>query len=154
MDADCLIKLTKAHLKEEVCAATEIVVPLKVREEVMTNASEHAECSVVQRNLDRGLLREVADPQPPVRGEDAALAVYQAGGYAGIASDDKRFIRRLQLLGVPYITPAVFILLLVRQRCLDVEEGLDRLSRIAHMVSDDETAVVRLKLEAYRAGGR
>ena len=153
MDTDCLIKLAKAHLKESVCAAFEVVIPSRVRQEVMSNAAEHPECSVVKANLDRGVLSEVPEDKRGVKGEDAALAVYRSGAYAGIASDDKRFIKRLQLLGVPYITPAVFILLLVMQARLGVEEGLARLGQLSPMISDDELAIVKLKLENMRQKG-
>jgi len=153
MDADCLIKLTKAQLKETVCAAFEVVVPSRVRQEVMLNASEHPECSVVEKNLRSGGLAEVPGDCPDAKGEDAVLAVYQSGSYAGVASDDKRFVRKLQLLGVPYITPAVFVFLLVRQEQLGLDNGFAKLEQLSPMVSDQEIAVVKLKLASLRSGG-
>ncbi len=152
MDADCLIKLTKAQIKEDACAAFEVAIPAKVRKEVMMNASSHPECSVVQRNLDSGALQEVAKLRRPAKGEDAVLAVYQGGGYAAVASDDKRFIRKLKVLGVPFITPAVLVLLMVKQQHIGIDEGFATLDRLSCMVSDDETAVVKLKLETLREG--
>jgi hypothetical protein len=39
MDSDCLIKLTKAGLKEQVCQAWEISIPLAVRRETVESAA-------------------------------------------------------------------------------------------------------------------
>ena len=148
MDADCLIKLTKAQLKETVCAVFDVSIPSVVRREVMRNAAAHPECLVIRGNLESGSLSEVPVPGTGVKGEDAALAAYNAGGYAGIASDDKRFTKKLQLLGIPYISAAVFVLLLVKRGRFGADEAAQALGRLAPMVSDDEIAVVRLKLES------
>ena len=152
MDADCLIKLTKAQLKERVCTAFDVTIPADVRREVMRNATEHPECTVIASNLASGFLTEVAAPQEAARGEDAALAVYAAGGYEGIASDDKRFVRKLRVLGIPYITPGAFLLLLVNRGHVQVKEAIRKLERLAPMVSADEAAVVKLKLDGLRQG--
>ena len=150
IDADCLIKLAKAQFKEPVCAAFEIALPADVRREVMRNAAAHPECQLIAANLGSRSLHEVASRERGVKGEEATLAVYRQGGCDGIASDDKRFIRKLRALGVPYVTAAVFILLLVRHGHLTVAEGQEALNRLAPMVSDDEVAVVRLKLQSLR----
>ncbi len=150
MDADCLIKLTKAQIKEDVCSAFKVVIPEKVRKEIMVNASLHPECSVIQRNLDSGKLNEIAKSRITKKGEEAVLALYQGGGYTGVASDDKRFIKKLRVLGVPFITPAVFVLLLVKLQHISIDEGFSKLNKLSNMVSDDETAIVKLKLETLR----
>jgi rRNA-processing protein FCF1 len=153
MDADCLIKLAKAQMKEAVCDAFEVAVPSRVRREVMSNAARHPECSVIGENLRNGALQEVDGGKRGGKGEDAVLAAFEAGSYDGIASDDKRFIRRLRLLGVPHIPPAVFVLLLVKQGRLDMTEGLARLDRLAPMISNEEVAVVKLQLAGLRERG-
>ncbi len=150
MDADCLIKLTKAQIKEDVCAAFEIAIPKKVRKEIMVNSSAHPECSIIQRNLDTGLLNETTQIKPTKKGEESVLATYEKGGYDGVASDDKRFIKKLRILNVPFITPAVFILLLVKERHITVDQGFIKLENLSYMISNDETAIVKLKLETLR----
>ena len=153
MDADCLIKLTKAQVKESVCSTFCIAIPSEVRREVMANAAEHPECAVVQANLKCGALAEVAEPKRRMQGEESVLAAYRSGAYACVASDDKRFIKKLRIMGVPYITPAVFVLLLVTKSHLSVAEGLAKLEQLAPMISDDEVAIVRLKFENLREKG-
>lgn len=153
MDADCLIKLTKAQLKEAVCATFRIAIPSAVRLEVMANAADHPECAVVHANLESGALGEVPGHQRSMKGEEAVLAVYRSGTYAGVASDDKRFIKKLRIMGVPFITPAVFVLLLVTKAHVSVAVGLAKLEQLAPLISADEVAVVRLKLENLREKG-
>lgn len=150
MDADCLIKLTKAQLKESICAAFDVAVPTKVRSEVLVNADAHPECTVVQRNLDSGAIAEVPDSKVHAKGEDALLAAYASGEYEAIASDDTRFVKRLRVLGTPYMTPAVLLLAMVKQSRLTVDDAEDALVKLSPMISDAEIAVVRLKLESRR----
>ncbi|MEW6752396.1 MAG: hypothetical protein AB1505_15640 [Candidatus Latescibacterota bacterium] len=40
MDADCLIKLAKAGVKERICAAWQIAIPAAVRRETVDQAPE------------------------------------------------------------------------------------------------------------------
>ncbi len=150
MDADCLIKLTKAQIKEDVCTAFEIVIPTKVHKEIMVNSSSHPECSIIQANIDNEKLKEITKPDITNKGEESVLAVYRGGGYDAVASDDKRFIKKIRILGVPFITPAVFILLLVKERHITVDQGFIKLENLSYMVSNDETAIVKLKLETLR----
>ncbi|NCC53228.1 MAG: hypothetical protein EOM20_18730 [Spartobacteria bacterium] len=148
MDADCLIKLTKAGIKEDVCNAFTTFIPTRVRHEVMVNAPMHPECSVIQNNLDKGVLKEISEFRQAMKGEEAVLALYQQGNYAAIASDDKRFIGKLRILNIPFLTPGVIILLLVKQQHIDRSDGLRKLEKLSCMISDDEFAIVKLKLEA------
>ena len=154
MDADCLIKLTKAQLKEEVCAAFDVTVPARVIEEVMVAPDQHPECAVIQRNLERGLLAGLPDAKHHARGDEALLAVSgDSGEFAAIASDDKRFIRQLRLLGKPYLTPAVMVLWMVKHGRLQADAGLAALVRLAPMISDAEVALVRIRLQSMPEGG-
>jgi len=47
-------------------------------------------------------------------GEKEAVALFQNGGYDAIGSDDKRFVKRLRLFNIPYVTPAVFIAIMLK----------------------------------------
>jgi hypothetical protein len=104
----------------------------------------------VQHNLDSGAVAEVPDAKQHAKGEDALLAAYASGEYEAIASDDRRFVRRLRVLGKPYITPAVLLLAMVKQSRLTVDEAEEALVKLSPMISDAEAAVVKLKLEARR----
>lgn len=146
MDADCLIKLTRAGLKEHVCRWFTIAIPSRVRVEVVEQGSRHPESAVVARNLAQGLIREVQGPEVE-RGEEAAAELYRQGGFHAIASDDRRFVRRLHTESVPYLTPGVLLFLLARDGQISLAEAYRALARLTPMVSNEELAVVKMKLE-------
>jgi hypothetical protein len=50
MDADCLIKLTKAKLKEIVCNNFSVFIPQAVENEVVDNAGEHPDAIIIKKN--------------------------------------------------------------------------------------------------------
>lgn len=153
MDADCLIKLTKAHLKELVCRSFNIVLPEQVKREVVDAGSDHPDAAVIQENIRR----KIVSVEPEARkkhgkGEEGALALFRQSEYDAICTDDRKFVRRLRIMEVPYVTPAILVLLLVKHRALPVSQALKRLEALAPFVSADEYAVARLKLESMRGG--
>jgi rRNA-processing protein FCF1 len=170
MDADCLIKLTKAGIKEAVCAHLSVVIPQVVRHEVIELGKNHPDSIVIKNNLDKGLLslsesdietREATsstDSKGSIgskgsidsKGEDAVLATFLNGGFAAICSDDKRFIRRLRALDVPYVTPAVCIVLLLKQACITLPDAQEKLGLLASFISSDEYHTVKWVLDTWR----
>lgn len=146
MDSDCLIKLAKAQLKEPVCRTHTVVIPAAVRREVVDQAAGHPESVVVKRNLASGALSETGGSREDVKGEDAALDIFQQGGFDAVASDDRRFVGRLRILDVPYLTPGALLFLLAKNGQLTMREALERLDKLSPVISDDEVTVVRLKL--------
>jgi hypothetical protein len=150
MDADCLIKLTKAGLKEDICRNFTIVLPRLVKEEVVDRgkARQLPDALVVEKNLNEGMIKIRSDKTIKVAaGEKEALALYQKGGGDAVASDDKRFIRQLKLFNIPYITPAVFLVLMVEQGNLKIVEALKKLKALSAYISDDELTTVKLFLD-------
>jgi len=153
MDADCLIKLTKAKLKETVCSSFAVVIPREVKREVVDEGRGHPDATVAAENLRRRLLRVSPRKTSERKGEEAALSLFRRGKYDAICTDDKRFVRRLRALDVPYITPAVFVLLLVQSKQLAHDEACIRLDELAPFVSQDEYAFVKVKLDALSSRG-
>ena len=148
VDADCLIKLANAQAKEPVCRAFAVVIPAGVKREVVDAGRDRPDALVVDRNIKAGLLVVVAAEETRNgKGEDGALAVYSKGGFDGICSDDRRFLAKLRTLGIPYLTPAALIVVLVQKGCLNQDEALARLAALAPFVSADEYTVARLKLD-------
>ena len=95
MDADCLIKLTKAGMKERVCAAWSIHIPSVVRRETTAEAPRLPDATRIADNIRSGLITVVSGARRSGKGEDAALTLFQAGKFDAIATDDVRFIRLL-----------------------------------------------------------
>jgi len=153
MDADCIIKLTKAGLKERVCRAFSVSIPQRVKEEVVDNglSKELPDAAMVADNIERGFIdvREVSGPKNSV-GEKDAVALFQAGGFDAIGSDDKQFIRHLRLFGIPYMTPATCIAALHKQGALKQTEALKCLDELAAHISDSEYHTVKFFIEKRR----
>jgi hypothetical protein len=85
------------------------------------------------------------------KGEDAVLANFLNGGFAAICSDDKRFIRRLRALDVPYVTPAVCIVLLLKQERITLPDAREKLGLLASFISSDEYHTVKWVLDTWRS---
>lgn len=149
MDADCLIKLTKSKLKELVCKNFSVAIPQLVKEEITYNAHEHLDAVIISENIENKLITLNTMSFPSKKGEDAIFSIFQQGGYDAICSDDKRFIRRLRILSIPYITPAVFIALLLKKKRLTIKEAQEKLDCLSSFVSDEEYNVIKALLENW-----
>lgn len=150
MDADCLIKLTKSKLKEMVCKHFSVVIPFLVKNEVLDNAGDLPDAVIIRENIDKKLLVVSKKSISGVKGEDAALSLYRQGKFDAVCSDDKKFIKKLRLLDIPYITPSVFIVILLKEGILTVNAATERLDDLSPFVSDDEYHTVKLVLENWR----
>jgi hypothetical protein len=153
MDADCLIKLTKAGLKELICRSFSISIPHRVKEEVVDNGKEKElpDAIVIETNIVKGLI--TVNQRIGVKkmaGEKEAVALFQAGGYDAIGSDDKQFIRSLRLFGIPYVTPATCIAILWRRGEMKQVDALKSLDGLAEYISESEYHTARLFIEARR----
>lgn len=146
MDADCLIKLTKAKLKELVCKNFTVIIPRTVKEEVIDNAHGHPDAAILKENLEKDLLTVNKLRSPSKKGEDAIFTIYKSGKFDAICSDDKRFIKRLQLFDIPYITSSVFIVILLRTGKLTIKEACKKLDSLSPFISDDEYNAIKLIL--------
>lgn len=150
MDTDCLIKLTKSTLKELVCRNFSVTIPQMVKEEVLDNAKEQPDATIIKGNIESGLLSIDKTQFSAQKGEDAVFVIFQKGKFDAVCSDDKRFIKRLQLFDIPYITPSVFIAVLLKKGKLTIKEANKKLDSLSPFVSEDEYNAVKLVLENWR----
>ena len=151
MDADCLIKFTKAGLKEAVCRHLSVVIPQVVKREVIDLGKNHPDSMAIKDNLDQGLLLVSGVETQDLKGEEAALTIFQKGGFEAILSDDKRFVRRLRALDVPYLTPAVCLVILLKQGKINLPVALEMLELLSHFISKDEYNTVKWALDTWRS---
>lgn len=152
MDADCLIKLTKADLKEQVCAVWSVTIPELVRREAVERAPHLPDAVRIRENVEQRQLAVQKVAGAYADREDAALFLFREGGFDVIASDDARFIRRLRGLGVPFAVPAVIAVLLCRDGVLTAVQGREALDALRPHVSADQYATARLLLPGRAAG--
>jgi rRNA-processing protein FCF1 len=150
MDADCLIKLTKSNLKEIVCRNFSVTIPLAVKEEVIDNAQGHPDAAAIKDNLENKILAVQKQSVPSQKGEDAISAIYRHRKYDAVGSDDKKFINRLQLLNIPYMTPSIFVVVLLQDGKLNIKEAREKLERLSPFISDEEYNAVKLILQNWR----
>ena len=125
-----------------------VVIPQIVNEEITYNAQEHLDAVIISENIENKLITLNTMPFPSKKGEDAIFSIFQQGGYDAICSDDKRFIKRLRFFNIPYITPAVFIALLLKKHKLTTKEAQEKLDCLSSFVSDEEYNVIRSILES------
>ncbi len=148
MDSDCLIKLTKAGLKETVCRHFNVDIPALVKHEIVDSGGSHGDAEIIAANIKRDLIKVQVDKRHYEKGEDAALTAFTEGKYDAICSDDRKFLKVLQAVGAPHATPAVLLCLLAMQKHISAAEGRKHLEKLKAYISGDEYAVARLKLES------
>ena len=64
--------------------------------------------------------------------------MFKSGCYDIISSDDRRFIKIIDALDVPYITPTALILYLFNQKALNREEAKIYINNLKEMISEEE----------------
>jgi len=146
MDADCLIKLTKAGLKELVCDRWAVHIPDLVRRETTRAAPRLADAVRIKENIGAGRILVASGSTRSRKGEEAALALFKAGAFEAIATDDTRFARRLRGLGVPFTVPGVIIVKLYLEGAMTRVEASRALQDLAPLISADERAAAELML--------
>lgn len=79
------------------------------------------------------------------------MALFHNGGYDAIGSDDKRFVKQLRLFNIPYVTPALFLAIMLKNG--DIERGYaeERLQVLSEFISESEYFAVKLFIEQWRS---
>ena len=150
MDSDCLIKLAKSSLKEIICSSFAVSIPPIVKKEIIEDSAGQPDSLLIKQNLEKKLLAVSEQEMSAAKGEEGLFKVFQSGRYDAICSDDKRFIKRLRLFQVPYMTPGVLIVLLLKKKKITVHEALRKLELLSPMISDEEYATVKVVLANWR----
>ena len=150
MDADCLIKLTKAGLKEFICKHEEITIPVEVKIEVVDVGKEkgHPDAELVEKNITKGLVSLAKGiTTGHLKGDAALIATFNKGRYGAIATDDAKLIRMLGSAGIPYILPALLVYSVYKRGLIDQRTGMNWLSRLSTFISEDEYTMTKLLME-------
>lgn len=150
MDADCLIKITKAGIKEKICRQFEVVIPLTIKEEVVDagKAKSHPDADLVEKNINAGLIvLESGKSSKRMKGDRALLETFKNSQYTAIATDDAKLTRLLRPSGIPFILPALLIFSVWKRGAIDQTTALNWLEKLSAFISEDEYSMVRLLLE-------
>lgn len=149
MDADCLIKLTKAGLKECICEHVEIFIPDIVKKEVV-NAGKNKGCpdaDSVERNISDNIIRVAQESSKHIKGDQALIETFKRGRYDGVATDDAKLLRFLGSMGIPFILPGLFIYSFYQRGLIDPVAALNWLEKLSPFISEDESSMVKLLME-------
>jgi rRNA-processing protein FCF1 len=149
MDADCLIKLTKAGLKELVVIKSRVFIPEAVKREVV-DAGKRKACAdafAVEQNIESKLIAVIDVPVKAEKGDQALIVEYWNKDYDAIATDDARLSRHLKALNIPFILPGLILYRLLKDRKTDYKTTLWALYQLSEFISEDEFATVRLLME-------
>ncbi len=104
MDSDCLVKLTKAGVKEVLLLSIEVSIPALVKRETVDEAKDkgHQDSLMIEENLMKKTLHLVEAKRKKrslltgAKGEEEVVSVYLSGTYDAVASDDRRFLKKLE----------------------------------------------------------
>jgi len=150
MDADCLIKLTKAGLKEFICRHGKIAIPATVKREVVDvgKSKGHTDADLVDKNLRNGLIALAKESTlNHVKGDPALVATFKHGRYVAVATDDAKLMRILRAAGIPFMPPALLIYMVYTKGLIDRATALNWLDRLSPFISEDEYSMTNLLLE-------
>ena len=149
MDADCLIKLTKAGLKELVVIKYSVFIPESIKREVV-DAGKKKDCVdafAVEKNIESELIAVIDATVKVEKGDQALIAVYRNEDYDAIATDDVRLSHHLKALNIPFILPGLIVYRLLKDGKIDYKTTLWVLYQLSEFISEDEFATVRLLME-------
>lgn len=150
MDADCLIKLTKAGLKEFICQHEKIVIPGIVKREVVDagKVKGYPDADWVEKNIQNRLISLAKEATlNHGRGDQALIVTFKQGRYGAVATDDAKLTRVLRAAGIPFILPALLIYQIYQEGRIDPATALNWLDKLSAFISEEEYGMTKLLLE-------
>jgi len=149
MDADCLIKLTKAGLKELIAENAAISIPETIKWEVV-DAGKIKECAdafAVEQNIASGIIDVIESHLDFRKGDLALVALFEKAKYDAVATDDAKLTRTLKAHGIRFILPGLIIHQLQKEGQINWNTALWALDQLAGFISEDEFSMTKLLLE-------
>lgn len=152
MDADCLIKITKAGLKELVVKSCKVVVPKIVEEEIVVNGKKHncPDALVVEKNITDKAITVLRGRKKFKKGDDALQDLYLKTQYDAVATDDAKLIRRFKAQNIPFIVPGLIFYKILGMRVINRAQALKALEDLSEYISEDEFTTVQLLMEEIK----
>lgn len=155
MDSDCLVKLTKAGIKESIVSAMEVYIPPLVKKETVGEAKErgYQDAFEIEENIDKKALRVVSPRMKKtsavaaLKGEAEVVSLFEEGNYDAIASDDRKFLRTLDAARIPYLTPSACLVYMHKSNRIEREKAVEMLESLKPFISNDEYVIAKLYLE-------
>ena len=152
MDADCLIKITKAGLKDLVGSRYIIFIPGVVQREVVEAGKEKGcpDAFMVEKNIEAEVITILETSLDHANGDEALIALFRRDEYDAVATDDAKLTRLLRIRNIPFILPGLIIYQLLQDDVIDSKTALWALRQLAEFISEDEYSTVRLLMEKIK----
>lgn len=152
MDADSLIKLTKSNLKELVCEHFYISIPELVKIELVDRGKKHPDSLIIENNIDNQFIKIISHEKKFHKGEEALLSIYSLheNNFDLICSDDKRFLNQLKRANVPFISSGIIIVILLKNKFINKDGALKKLSDLSFFISDEEYETLLYIIKNWR----
>lgn len=158
MDSDCLVKLTKAGAKEAVAMAMEVYIPDLVKRETVdeVKGKGYQDAIIIEENIKKKFLRIVKSREdnslsiPVTKGEGEVVSLYLKGSYDVIASDDRKFLKKIEAANIPYLTPTACLVYLYKSGKNNKAEVLKMLEALKPLISSEEYVMSKFYLEEKR----
>ena len=150
MDSDCLIKLTKAGLKEEICKQFGVTIPFTVKREVVDigKSKDLPDAELVEKNIENDFIRLTGKVSPVhLKGDQALVEIFKREQYDLIATDDAKLTRLLKSMAIPYILPGLLICSLYQRSIINKTTALNWLGKLSDFISEDEYSMTKILLE-------
>lgn len=148
MDADCIIKITKAGLKEAVLNFFDTFVVDEVKLDVVDEGlgKGYPDAKVVEENIEKNKIKIVQSPKR-VKGDAAIIGVFNKKEYDLVGTDDKQLIKRLMALGIPHVVPGILLYLIYKEGKIEKQKAISFLEKLSSYISDDEYSIVKFLIE-------
>lgn len=155
IDADCLIKFTKAGLKEYICRNFRVATTEAVKKEVV-DAGKIKGCLdalIVEKNIEDHIIKIIGEKSSKYsKGDDSLIEYFEQGGYDAIATDDTKLVRTLKASGISFVLPATLIYYLHKSSVINQTTAVDFLEKLLQYISQEEYGVIKLLLEEKHEG--
>ncbi len=150
VDSDALIKITKAGLKELIVNNLEVAIPRKVYEETVEipKTKGFPDALEIEKNVSTGRI-SVKETSKGEKGEHEVVNLYQSGDYSAVVSDDRKFLKQLDRMGIPYLTPASIIVYLFYRKILTRDEAIAYIEGLRKYISDEEYLISIMEVKKW-----
>lgn len=152
MDADCLIKITKAGLKGLVVSRFKVFIPFVVEREVVKEGKKRRcdDAPIIGQNIAKKTVTVLKAYRKAKSGDEALFLLYRKDKFDAVATDDAKLIRRFKAAEIPFIVPGLLLYRLFSEGRISRGEAGVSLDRLSEFISEDETTTVRLLMEKIK----
>lgn len=126
-----------------------------------TRGRDYQDALLIEENIKKEtlyvakLMANISFPTVPVtKGEREVVSLYLEGKYDAIASDDKRFLKKLEAANIPFLTPAACVVYIFKKGRIKMLNALEMLEKLKPFIAIEEYMIAKFYLEGKSCGQR